>query len=155
MILGSLLQNLGTSTLPLLFETVVSVTVTVTLNWKKVTRNRRKATRYFPLLFVTFACMRPHVHYAMFKWLFQNTSKKLILKTANSVITSLTRSPLKSRREDAKAGAFASHNRSLPKNIEKCLRSTIVSVSGLVFRQTELRVKKWVRRRPNTSMFVE
>ena len=56
-ILGSLLKNLVTRTLPLLFETVV--TVTVTLNWGKV-------THYFPLFFVTFACMRPHIPYAIF-----------------------------------------------------------------------------------------
>jgi len=52
-ILGSLLKNLVTSTLPLLFETVV----TVTLNWEKVTRYRQKVSSYFPLLFVTSGCI--------------------------------------------------------------------------------------------------
>jgi len=63
--LGSLLKNLVTSTLPLLFETVV--TVIVTLNWEKVTRCHQKVTRSLPLLFVTFASMRSHVYYAIFK----------------------------------------------------------------------------------------
>jgi len=46
-----------------------------------------KVTRYFPLLLVTFACMRPHVHYSLFGWKFQNYSEKMIFERANSVIT--------------------------------------------------------------------
>ena len=55
-ILGSLLKNSVTITLPLLFKTVV-----VTLNCEKVTRYRLKVRRYFSLY------MRPHVYYAIFK----------------------------------------------------------------------------------------